>query len=265
MKEQNNLEFKILMKNIKKNNNIIEKRNKTRQEFRKRKEEREKKYEEVLKRNELNEKNKKNVMYKRQMTKDLKDIQKRYQILKPEYDEEDLYYNNKDIKNKKIGNKINIYSNKRRQHLNDVKNNFYKKNQNLKFEQNGNLIDNLNKVNDEIKNFELHKNGKDDINKNKKAIKNKINNIQTFNKNKNDINKNKSNNMNNENKNNRNNFEQTGQQYIFKVIDDKLNDKKVNNVCFDGLFFEKFPDISQNKKQIKEKTKNNFMNNKNKI
>ena len=262
MKEQNNLEFKILMKNIKKNNNIIEKRIKTRQEFRKRKEEREKKYEEVLKRNELNEKNKKNVMYKRQMTKDLKDIQKRYQILKPEYDEEDLYYNNKDIKNKKIGNKINIYSNKRRQHLNDIKNKFYKKNQNLKFGQNENMIDNLNKVNDEIKDLELHKN---DINKNTKNYKNMINNIQTYNKNKKDINKNKSNNMNNENNNYKNNFELTGRQYIFKVIDDKLNDKKVNNVCFDGLFFEKFPDISQNKRQIKEKTKNNFMNNKNKI
>ena len=54
MNEQNNLEFKILMRNIKKNNNIIEKRNKTRQEFRKRKEEIDKKFEEVFKRNELN-------------------------------------------------------------------------------------------------------------------------------------------------------------------------------------------------------------------
>jgi hypothetical protein len=59
MTEQNNLEIKLLMKNIKKNNNIIEKRNKTRQEIRNRRKEREKKFEEVLKRNELNETNKK--------------------------------------------------------------------------------------------------------------------------------------------------------------------------------------------------------------
>ena len=271
MNVQNNLEFKIFMKNIKKNNTIIEKRNKTRQEFRKRKEEREKKFQEVSKRNELNEINKKNIMYKRQMTKDLKDIQKRYQILKPEYDEDDLYYNNKDIKNKKIGNQINIYSNKRRQQLNNIKNKFYKKNQNLKIEQNNNLIDNLNKVDNELKNFEKQKY---DINK--KIIKNNnnnniqtfhktnTNNIQTFNKTKIDMIKNKYNNMNNENINNKNNIEIIGQKYMFKVIDNKLNEKNVKNVCFDGQIFEKFPDITQNKKQIKEQNKNNFMNNKNK-
>jgi hypothetical protein len=151
MTDQNNLEIKLLMKNIKKNNNIIEKRNKTRQEIRNRRKEREKKFEEVLKRNELNENNKKNKLYKRQMTRDLKDIQKRYQILKPQYDEDDLYYNNKDIKNKKIGNKINVFSNNRRQHLNDIKNTFYKKNENLKIDQNNNnFINNLINVDNEI-------------------------------------------------------------------------------------------------------------------
>ena len=144
MNGQNNLEFKLLMKNIKKNSNIIEKRNKTRQEFRKRKEERNKKFEEVFKRNELNEKNRKNELYKRQMSRDLKNIQKRYQILIPEYDEDDLYYNNKNIKNKNIGNKINVYSNKRRQLINNIKNNFYEKNKNLKIDENNNSTGNKN-------------------------------------------------------------------------------------------------------------------------
>ena len=155
MKEPNMLEFKLLMKNIKKNNNIIERRNKTRQEIRQRKKEREKHLEEVLKRNELNEKNRKNECHKRQMSRDLKDVQKRYNILKPQYDENDLYYNNKDITNKKIGNKIKVFSNKRTQHLNEIKNNFYKKNENLKIDQNNNnFIENLNKIENEIKNIE---------------------------------------------------------------------------------------------------------------
>ena len=248
MKEQNNLEFKILMKNIKKNNNIIEKRNKTRQEFRKRKEEREKKFEEVYKRKELHEKNKKNEIYKRQMTHDLKNIQKRYQILKPEYDDEDLYYNNKDIKNKKIGNQINVYSNKRRQHLNDIKNIFYKKNQKLKIEyNNNNFMENLNNIDKEINNLEKSKNAKNkEIKINKFTIEQKpkiINNTNTFNKTKKNMIKNK-----NiiENQNNIINYlEIKRKKYDFKVIDNKLNEKLVNNICFDGELFDNFPNINQ--------------------
>ena len=266
MKDEGNLEIKILLKNIRTKNNIIEKRNKTRQEFRKRREERDKRFEEVSKRNELNEKNKKNQLYKRRMTRDLKDIQKRYQILKPEYDENDLYYNNKDIKNKKIGNKINIYSNKRRQHINFIKDNFYKKNENLKIEQNDNFLENLNKIDNEIKYFEKPKNGSkaNKINNNK----NNNNNMQTFNKIKNNINKNK--NLFNKNKDvignkkeNNNNLEIIGKKYDFKVIDNKLNEKIVNNICFDGDFFQKFPDIHQNKLENKDKSKSK--NNKYKI
>ena len=264
MTDQNNLEIKLLMKNIKKNNNIIEKRNKTRQEIRNRRKEREKRFEEVAKRNELNEKNKKNQLYKRRMTRDLKDIQKRYQILKPEYDENDLYYNNKNIKNKKIGNKINIYSNNRRQHLNFIKDNFYKKNENLKIDQNDNFLENLNKVDNEIKFFEKPKNMNDN-NANKINDNKKNNNIQTFNKTKNNMNKNKNKNLvnnnnhlignKNSNKSNNNNLEIIGKKYDFKVIDNKLNAKVVNNICFDGDFFQKFPDINQNKKEIKKQNK----------
>lgn len=267
MNEQNNLEIKLLMKNIKRNNNIIEKRNKTRQEYRKRRVEREKKFEEVLKRNEINEDNKKNKLYKRQMTRDLKDIKKRYQILKPQYDEDDLYYNNKDIKNKKIGNKINVYSNNRRQHLNDVKNTFYKKNENLKIDQdNNNFLNNLNNVDNEIKNFEVH-------NKNDMNIKNKINNkiihnnnIKTIN-NKNIMNNNKNtkNNMNNvkvveKNNNKNNNFEIIGKNYQFKVIDKKIDEKKVNNICFDGDLFNNLKENNINNKQILKQNKNQTKN-----
>ena len=266
MNEQNNLEFKLLMKNIKKNNIIIEKRIKTRQEFRKRREERDKKFEEVFKRNELNEKKRKNDIYKRQMSRDLKNIQKRYEILKPEYDENDLYYNNKDIKNKRIGNKINAYSNNRRQHLNDIKNNFYKKNQKLKIEQNNNFIDNLNNIDKEMKFFEKPK-SKNDINETKNTRNyinnnNDNNNIKNFNKNK--INK-KSNNLNNkriDNNNKNDNFE--NEKYQFKVIDNKLNEKNVNNICFDGNFFEKFPDITKINNPIKNNSKNKININQNK-
>ena len=259
MNGQNNLEFKLLMKNIKKNSNIIEKRNKTRQEFRKRKEERNKKFEEVFKRNELNEKNRKNELYKRQMSRDLKNIQKRYQILIPEYDEDDLYYNNKNIKNKNIGNKINVYSNKRRQLLNNIKNNFYEKNKNLKIDENNNINDNLNKVNNEIKIIEKQNNNNKNNNKNNtiEKIKNKY-----INKNKNDMIKNKDININNNvnlnnypgnKKNNINQYyEISGKKYQFQVIDKKLNEKNVNNICLDGGFFEVFPDINKNKNQIKK-------------
>ena len=170
------------------------------------------------------------------MSRDLKNIQKRYEILKPEYDENDLYYNNKDIKNKKIGNKINIYSNNRRQHLNDIKNNFYKKNQNLKIEQNDNFINNLNNIDKEIKSFEKQKN-KNDINKAKENAYN--NNKKAFNS---KINKN-SKKYENENKIN-DNFGNE-KKYQFKVIDNKLNEKNVNNVCLDGNFLVKFPDITK--------------------
>ena len=262
MKYQNNLEIKILLKNIKKNNTIREKRNKTRQEFRKRREERDKKFEEVLKRNELNENNKKNELYKRQMSRDLKNLQKRYQILKPQYDEDDLYYNNKDIKNKKIGNNINVFSNKRRQHLNDIKNTFYKKNENLKIDQNNdNFIQNLKNVENEMKNIDGQKKH---INK---IIKNKTpKNLQTFNKQNNiiknkDMNNNKNNIYKGEKNNNINNFEVVGKKYQFNVIDKKLDEKKVNNICFDGDFLDNIKEKNQNQTN---RTKNNFKNNKNK-
>lgn len=249
MKEPNMLEFKLLMKNIKKNNNIIERRNKTRQEMRERKKEREKKFEEVLKRNELNENNKKNKYYKRHMSRDMKDIQKRYNILKPQYDENDLYYNNKDITNKKIGNKIKVFSNNRTQHLNEIKNNFYKKNENLKIDQNNNnFFDNLNKINDEIKNIEK------DTKTNMFAKTNKINsnnNIRTFKKRNTNVNL-KRNKLNNNEKNDKN-LEIVGKKYNFN-IDKKNDEKKVNNICFDGAFLVNLQLPMLNKKNSFNKT-----------
>ena len=65
------------------------------------------------------------------MSRDLKDLQKRYQILN---NENDLYNNNDNmINNKNVGIKINAFSNIHRNHVNQVKNNFYKKNGNLKY------------------------------------------------------------------------------------------------------------------------------------
>ena len=130
MKKPENLEFKLLMKNIKRNRNIIENRIKTRQEFKIKREEQNKKLDLIRERNELNSKNKKIEFYKRKMSRDLKDLQKRYQILN---NENDLYNNNDNmINNKNVGIKINAFSNIHRNHVNKVKNNFYKKNENLK-------------------------------------------------------------------------------------------------------------------------------------
>ena len=150
MKKPENLEFKLLMKNIKKNRNIIENRIKTRQEFKLKKEEQNKKLNLIREKNELNMKNKKIEFYKRQMSRDLKDLQKRYQILN---NENELYNNEYKIKNKKAGMNVNAFSGLHRNHVNEVKNNFYKKNKNLKF-----FFD-------------------DDKNNKNVSIKNKINNV----------------------------------------------------------------------------------------
>ena len=138
MKKPENLEFKLLMKNIKKNRNIIENRIKTRQEFKLKREEQNKKLDLIRERNELNLKNKKANYYKRQMSRDLKDLQKRYQILN---NENDIYFNDNKLKNRKPGIEINAFSNIHRHHVNEVKNNFYNKNKNLKFIINNNEID----------------------------------------------------------------------------------------------------------------------------
>ena len=138
MKKPENLEFKLLMKNIKKNRNIIENRIKTRQEFKLKREEQNKKLDLIRERNELNLKNKKANYYKRQMSRDLKDLQKRYQILN---NENDIYFNDNKLKNRKPGIEINAFSNIHRHHVNEVKNNFYNKNKNLKFVINNNKID----------------------------------------------------------------------------------------------------------------------------
>ena len=138
MKKPENLEFKLLMKNIKKNRNIIENRIKTRQEFKLRREEQNKKLDLIRERNELNVKNKKTDYYKRQMSRDLKDLQKRYQLLN---NENDIYFDNNKIKNRKPGIEINAFSNIHRHQINQVKNNFYNKNKNLKFIIDDNKID----------------------------------------------------------------------------------------------------------------------------
>ena len=138
MKKPENLEFKLLMKNIKKNRNIIENRIKTRQELKLKREEQNKKLDLIRERNELNLKNKKANYYKRQMSRDLKDLQKRYQILN---NENDIYFNDNKLKNRKPGIEINAFSNIHRHHVNEVKNNFYNKNKNLKFIIDNNKID----------------------------------------------------------------------------------------------------------------------------
>ena len=205
MKKPENLEFKLLMKNIKRNRNIIENRNKTRQEFKQKRDEYNKKLDEIRLKNVLNFKNKKIEFYKRQMSRDLKDLQKRYQILKPGLDEAEL-------QNKNAGIKIDTFSHIHRQQVKKMKNNFYKKNENLKFEQN-NYIENFQYNTDKI-----------NLNNN---IKNTTRRNNTYNKNKfNAANNNKF----QENKRNNNKYQ------FYK--DDKLDENKINNVCFDGNFFD---------------------------
>ena len=202
MKKDENLEFKLIMKNIKKNRNIIENRIKTREEYKMKREEQNKKMNEIRQRNENNMKNKKMELYKRQMSRDLKDLHKRYQIFKPEYDENDYYYYNN--KNKQPGMKINAFSGIHRHHVNQIKNNFYKKNEKLKFIQNNFLDININKTENKNYNINNYKKNKFNVPNNKKITENKGN------------------------KGNNHNF----------LKDDKLNQNIINNVCFDGDFFE---------------------------
>ena len=152
MKKPENLEFKLLMKNIKRNRNIIENRIKTRQEFKIKREEQNKKLDLIRERNELNSKNKKIEFYKRKMSRDLKDLQKRYQILN---NENDLYNNDNMINNKNVGIKINAFSNIHRNHVNKVKNNFYKKNGNLKLFSDDNKDISNKGINNKINNVNL--------------------------------------------------------------------------------------------------------------
>ena len=203
MKKPENLEFKLLMKNIKKNRNIIENRNKTRQEYKLRRESYNNRLNEIKQKNELNLKNKKNEFYKRQMSRDLKDLQKRYNILKPAFDETDLI-------NTKPGIKMDSFTNIYRQQINKRKNNFYKKNENLRFEQDYFLenMQNTNNIN---------------INTNNTNFKNTT--IKSTNKNKFNVTNNKF----QENKGNN--------KYKF-YKDDKLDENQINNVCFDANFFD---------------------------
>ena len=211
MKKPENLEFKLLMKNIKKNKNIIENRTKTREELRAKKEEYNKKLEEIRMKNELNLQNKKIGFYKRKMSRDIKDLQKRYQILKPEIDDNNLY-NNDYILNQKVGLNINAFSGIHRHHVNEMKNNFYKKNKNLKFVQN-NFLDNLPNNVIEKDNININKNKINSVIKNKKNISNVPNSKISGNK---EIKENK--------------------YKYFK--DDKLGGNNINNICFDGNFFD---------------------------
>ena len=149
MKKPENLEFKLLMKNIKRNQNIIENKNKARLEYKLKREEQNKKLNQIRERNELNIKNKKENFYKRQMSRDLKDLEKRYQILNYE---SEMFNGNEKIKKKKPGIEINSFSNIHRVHQNEVKNNFYRKNKNLKFFMDDNKIEKNKEINNKINN-----------------------------------------------------------------------------------------------------------------
>ena len=85
------------------------------------------------------------------MTRDLKDLQKRYQILNYE---NEIYINNNNekLKNKKAGIEINSFSNIHRVHQNEIKNNFYRKNKNLKFFMDDNKIEKNKEINNKINN-----------------------------------------------------------------------------------------------------------------
>ena len=204
MKKPENLEFKLLMKNIKKNRNIIENRNKTRQEYKLRRESYNNRLSEIKQKNELNLKNKKTELYNRQMSRDLKDLQRRYNILKPALDETDL-------KNKKAGIKIGSFTNIYKQQINKMKNNFYNKNENLKFEPDY-FLENMQDTN----NINFHTSIKNTTNRNK-TNKDKFNKFNSTN----------------------NKFKENKRNNKYKFYkDDKLDENQINNVCIDGNFFE---------------------------
>jgi hypothetical protein len=143
---KNLLEVKLLLKNAKIKNNIIDSRNKARDELYKRFKKRENRLKDAKIISELLVLKKVNSIKQRQMSRDIRDIKYKFQSIHPNFNNNDIY----EINNSKnyMKDKVNYYSGDRRKYIDEIKNKFYNKNYGLK--NSDNIIYNLNKIDNDL-------------------------------------------------------------------------------------------------------------------
>jgi len=145
-RKKNELEVKLILKNAKIKNNIIESRNKARDELYKRFKKRENRLKDAKIISELLVLKKINSIKQRQMSRDIRDIKYKFQSIRPIFSNNDIY----DMNNSKnyMKDKVNFYSGDRRKYIDDIKNKFYNKNYGLK--NSDNIIYDLDKIDNDL-------------------------------------------------------------------------------------------------------------------
>ena len=146
-RKKNELEVKLILKNAKIKNNIIESRNKARDELYKRFKKRENRLKDAKIISELLVLKKINSIKQRQMSRDIRDIKYKFQSIRPIFSNNDIY----DMNNSKnyMKDKVNFYSGDRRKYIDDIKNKFYNKNYGLK--NSDNIIYDLDKIDNDLR------------------------------------------------------------------------------------------------------------------
>ena len=145
-RKKNELEVKLILKNAKIKNNIIDSRNKARDELYKRFKKRENRLKDAKIISELLVLKKINSIKQRQMSRDIRDIKYKFQSIRPIFSNNDIY----DMNNSKnyIKDKVNFYSGDRRKYIDEIKNKFYNKNSGLK--NSDNIIYDLDKIDSDL-------------------------------------------------------------------------------------------------------------------
>jgi len=167
---KNELEVKLILKNAKIKNNIINSRNKARDELYKRFKKRENRLKDAKIISELLVLKKINSIKQRQMSRDIRDIKYKFQSIRPIFSNNDIY----DMNNSKnyMKDKVNFYSGDRRKYIDDIKNKFYNKNYGLK--NSDNIIYDLDKIDNDLRKT-------DDNNFTNNYYNNKYNNNYNYN------------------------------------------------------------------------------------
>ena len=143
---KNQLEVKLILKNAKIKNNIIDSRNKARDELYKRFKKRENRLKDAKIISELLVLKKINSIKQRQMSRDIRDIKYKFKSIHPISSNNDIY----EMNNSKnyMQDKVNFYSGDRRKYIDEIKNKFYNKNYGLK--NSDNIFYDLNKIDNDL-------------------------------------------------------------------------------------------------------------------
>ena len=143
---KNELEVKLILKNAKIKNNIIESRNKARDELYQRFKKRENRLKDAKIISELLVLKKINSIKQRQMSRDIRDIKYKFQSIRPNFSNNEINDNNNSKNYMK--DKVNFYSGDRRKYIEEIKNKFYNKNYGLR--NSDNIIYDLNKIDNDL-------------------------------------------------------------------------------------------------------------------